>query len=668
MRHLPILFVLLAFGCRGLSPERTAAGLFAENPERRAAAAESAFELGAELFPALAPKLASEDSATRERATFVIERIAHRSRDGDATALALIDMSQRASLPGEVRARLLRASGPAGRGSAVASRLAGLAHDSSTQRDALFALEAIGDHAAKAELARLLDVDKLRAHAATALARLDAREHAVALLAHSDDPACRAAVARLGDPRAARQLREAHARAEPGARSAWMRWLARTDRNELSKADRIKAWLELYSSDHPGTRSAAMQQLTTLDPAGNIERALTALSSKDAATRAIGRKALVASPDPKLAERLEATLPSVSGEVSGQILRVLVRRDAPNALRLVETAARAEDEAARIAALGLLAKFGTSSASARASVVLREAFARAKSDKELLAACEAAIDFARGEADRLDLLHTALERSKNTKQMQRALLAIAQTPNPKSLPVVEAVEKRSGLREQIARVRVAVADKLDREAAIALLSRAIVDARTTGTRRQAFAGLKKRGADAGRYIAVQGFIARWHILGPAPKAENAKALGDHPFGADGPKLDQSVELLGKAARWQVKESKDVEGLIDLTYLRPRDNVSAYGYAEVRWPRKQELRLLVGSDDGCAVWVNGKRVHVANKSRGVRVDEDTVKATFVKGVNRILIKVTNGGGGFGFCVRVANPRKRPIDLTGRTSKR
>jgi len=72
-------------------------------------------------------------------------------------------------------------------------------------------------------------------------------------------------------------------------------------------------------------------------------------------------------------------------------------------------------------------------------------------------------------------------------------------------------------------------------------------------------------------------------------------------------------------------------------------------------------LGIGSDDGVVVWLNGERVHQNNAARPVTVDEDKVTVTLREGTNRIVLKVLQGGGQWGYTVRVMTSDGTPIEL-------
>ncbi|MCH2103883.1 MAG: PSD1 and planctomycete cytochrome C domain-containing protein [Planctomycetes bacterium] len=73
--------------------------------------------------------------------------------------------------------------------------------------------------------------------------------------------------------------------------------------------------------------------------------------------------------------------------------------------------------------------------------------------------------------------------------------------------------------------------------------------------------------------------------------------------------------------------------------------------DVTNPREHEVRL--GSDDGIWVWLNGREVHANDVARGVMADQDSLTLELIEGRNELLIKVVNGGGGFGSYYHLAS---------------
>ena len=72
----------------------------------------------------------------------------------------------------------------------------------------------------------------------------------------------------------------------------------------------------------------------------------------------------------------------------------------------------------------------------------------------------------------------------------------------------------------------------------------------------------------------------------------------------------------------------------------------YGSATLNSPRIQETTMLVGSDDGVKVWLNGEVVHYNPVTRGAGDYQDAFPVTLKQGTNVLLVAVDNRGhGGF-----------------------
>jgi len=99
-------------------------------------------------------------------------------------------------------------------------------------------------------------------------------------------------------------------------------------------------------------------------------------------------------------------------------------------------------------------------------------------------------------------------------------------------------------------------------------------------------------------------------------------------------------------------SKGLVSLIDI--LGPAENSVAYLRSMLWSDQQQKAHLEIGSDDGVKVWLNGQVVHANNVMRALTAGEDKVDVTLKKGWNELLLKVTQGSGGWEACVRLAGP--------------
>ena len=96
----------------------------------------------------------------------------------------------------------------------------------------------------------------------------------------------------------------------------------------------------------------------------------------------------------------------------------------------------------------------------------------------------------------------------------------------------------------------------------------------------------------------------------------------------------------------------------------------YGSLTFNAPRKQETTMLVGSDDGVKVWLNGEVVHYNPTNRGAGDYQDAFPVTLKKGANVLLVAIDNRGHGsfsgfFGFAKDAeykVNPIGKKITVT------
>ncbi len=154
--------------------------------------------------------------------------------------------------------------------------------------------------------------------------------------------------------------------------------------------------------------------------------------------------------------------------------------------------------------------------------------------------------------------------------------------------------------------------------------------------------------------AARRFLTEWSLAGPfdAPDMD-ALAVGCPPEAA----TDLSDAFVGKGgapAGWR-KIQAGPDGAFDLNKLvQPNERVAVYALGWVRSPEERIAHFLLGSDDGARLWINGDLVHHNPAYRAVSTDQDRVEVRLKKGWNRVLLKIVQGAGGFGFQARFADP--------------
>jgi hypothetical protein len=152
------------------------------------------------------------------------------------------------------------------------------------------------------------------------------------------------------------------------------------------------------------------------------------------------------------------------------------------------------------------------------------------------------------------------------------------------------------------------------------------------------------------------FVADWNLIGPFDAPDMDSLTVAYPPERE---TDLSARYKGKGnveVRWRPIKA-DPSGYIRLTELvKPNEYAVAYGLAYVQSPDDRDASLLLGSDDGVRVWINDALVHSNPAYRGAYPDQDTVKVRLRKGWNKVLIKVLQGAGGWGYYLRFADPAR------------
>ena len=152
-----------------------------------------------------------------------------------------------------------------------------------------------------------------------------------------------------------------------------------------------------------------------------------------------------------------------------------------------------------------------------------------------------------------------------------------------------------------------------------------------------------------------GFVTTWQVAGPyAQEGKSFAQLFDIPFAPEtGDSASVHWEMLpvsaNSAESWKMDLLKALGGLQRVAYARTWINS----------PKKQDVRLELGSDDGLKVWLNDHLVHANNAARALQAGSDKVDVTLNAGWNSLLLKVTQHNAGWGFCVRFSETGGEPV---------
>jgi hypothetical protein len=151
------------------------------------------------------------------------------------------------------------------------------------------------------------------------------------------------------------------------------------------------------------------------------------------------------------------------------------------------------------------------------------------------------------------------------------------------------------------------------------------------------------------------FIPEWNLIGPFPAADMNDLQTVYPPEKE---TDFTKKYKGKnevEVGWRTVQA-DPGGYIRLDSLvQPSEQVLVYGLVYVFSPDDRRAVVLLGSDDGVRVWVNDELAHTNPSYRAAEPDQDRVSVSLKKGWNKVLIKVLQGAGGWGYYFRFSDPK-------------
>jgi hypothetical protein len=87
--------------------------------------------------------------------------------------------------------------------------------------------------------------------------------------------------------------------------------------------------------------------------------------------------------------------------------------------------------------------------------------------------------------------------------------------------------------------------------------------------------------------------------------------------------------------------------------RPTES-AVYAHVYVNSPTARPAKLLLGSDDGVKAWLNGVNVTTQDLYQGWTADQFEIDVSLASGWNRLLLKISQGGGDYQFSARITDP--------------
>lgn len=408
--------------------------------------------------------------------------------------------------------------------------------------------------------------------------------------------------------------------------------------------------------------------LTHIIPIANlnaIEAIATCLNDKSAHVRALAFNCLNEIKGEAASKVLAKLIAKADERVRTLIVLVLGGREDAAAVAAINAAAKDKSDAVKVAALYALGKLEDE---ALEGTLLNAATSNIDEVHEI--ALRAYLGFANAKLNRGDvgyaakMFANALRLARTPELIRRALEGAVSAPSEDALKVVEELFGEPAVSVDAARSYAAIAGKLteagQRDRAEEMLLKLAAMSLPRDVANAVAAQLRKLRPEIDLAVA-RGFITSWWVIGPFSGTDIDAALPPEKE----INLDVPVKIDGAELKWFKHQTGDIDGIVDLgALLKPNTNVTAYMYAEIEVERECDALLKMGSDDSMKCWLNGKLVHRYQNPRSLTIDQDVVKVRLQTGVNKLLLKVINFGGGWCATLRITDVDERPLKFKQR----
>ena len=157
---------------------------------------------------------------------------------------------------------------------------------------------------------------------------------------------------------------------------------------------------------------------------------------------------------------------------------------------------------------------------------------------------------------------------------------------------------------------------------------------------------------------IRNYIMDWEVSGPyVQDGKGCAELFNIPFAPENKPAD---------AKWRkmpLYENPPRVGYIDLlTALDGGHNRVAYLRTTIDSAEETKVTFEIFSDDGVKAWLNGKLFHENNIARPIPTEHDNAQATFKKGENHLMLKITQNTMPWGVIVRTKTTKKEIVKVS------
>lgn len=414
----------------------------------------------------------------------------------------------------------------------------------------------------------------------------------------------------------------------------------------------------LEAAREPHLRGAALVGLIRHGGPEAREDVAAALAGEKGAELALpALSALENAPGGEVNDTIRALYGRVSPELQAQLVRLCGRRHDPALLDLIDEAAMSGNPEVREAAREALADSRLPGAASRIAARAGEPDAKVAALERMIEGCRV-----HGPVEVAGEAYLALYRLADTPERRAsALEGVLKFPTAESFDIVAKAVESGELTDSALPTLCSLAGTLREQGRTEEADRAVALAASRARTADEIALLLSAAQGIPDLATRLGFVTRWQLVGPFPwKESDGFAVARIGEPAVDPKARYATD--GGERAWKPVEAGGPSGLVDMsTHLGAASDCIGYGLARIVVPAATDAVIRAGSDDGIKIWLNGNAVHENNVNRGTAVDQDQVPVKLKAGENVVLVAITQGGGGWNFCLRLTNPDGAPLEF-------
>ncbi|MEN6575570.1 MAG: HEAT repeat domain-containing protein [Phycisphaerales bacterium] len=442
--------------------------------------------------------------------------------------------------------------------------------------------------------------------------------------------------------------------------AAMIRRMAETDSGVrvelmLSLADRRAAEatpvvLQMAGSNEASVRSASYRALRELAGAGDVEALVALLAGAkegeqkqlESTILGVARRANAGA---ETSKAVVAKLDSIKdAQLKGTMIGILGQLGDPSSLATMRRVLSDADVEIRYAAIAGLGRWP----SAEPLPDLLRIAGDKNSGGCQVRALGAYIDLVGAVAsipadEKIRCYKTAMDLAPNTAGKRRLFAALANVKTVESLQLAASHLQDEDAGEEAALATVTIAEAVyggNGKVVGPVLERIIAANVANATKERA-----QRTLDEIR--AVQNYVTEWEVAGPyAEEGKNYSQLFDMAFGPEVPNAQVEWRKMPISKYEQHPAYADL-----LKELDGGEQKVAYLRTQIDSSDTKPATLQIFSDDGVKAWLNGKVVHSNNTARPILAEPDRVNVTLNKGVNTLMLKVTQNNMPWGAIVRI-----------------